>query len=83
MPHCLNANVHNVAGVIANSIRSHGVVDVQSIGADAVNQSVKAIAVTRSFLAAEGASLSSQPQMVDLDEGDMFRTVKRTAVRNG
>ena len=62
-----NANVHKLAGAIAHSIRSHGAVDVQAIGANAVNQSVKAIAVAQSFLAEEGADISSQTQMVDLE----------------
>lgn len=77
------ANVHKVAGAIAHSIRSHGAVDVQAIGANAVNQSVKAIAVARSFLEAEGASLSSQPEMVDLEEDGMLRTAVRFTVRGG
>lgn len=76
-----NANVHKLAGAIAHSIRSHGAVDVQAIGAGAVNQSVKAIAVAQSFLAEEGAFLSSQPQMVELEENGEPRTAVRFTVR--
>ena len=43
-----------VAGAIANSIREGNSVAFQSIGAGAVNQTVKAIAMARSYLAADG-----------------------------
>lgn len=76
-----NANVHKLAGAIAHSIRNHGAVDVQAIGAGAVNQSVKAIAVAQSFLADEGASLSSLPQMIELEEDGEQRTAVRFTVR--
>lgn len=78
-----NSNVHKLAGAIAHVIRSDGAVDVQAIGAGAVNQSVKAIAVAHSFLAPEGTFISSLPQMVDLEEEGVPRTAIRFAVRNG
>jgi len=76
--HC--SPVPKVAGAIAHSIRAHGVVDVQAIGAAAVNRSVKAIALAKSFLDPEGTHIVSVPQMVSLDEDGEQLTAIRIAV---
>ena len=39
-----------VAGAIAGVIRDTGVAEVQSIGAGATNQAIKAVAIARSYL---------------------------------
>lgn len=78
-----NPNVHKLAGSIAHVIRADGAVDVQAIGAGAVNQSVKAIAIAHSFLEPEGIRISTLPQMVKLNENGMHRTAIRFAVQNG
>jgi stage V sporulation protein S len=39
-----------VAGAIAGVIRERGRVDVRAIGASAVNQAVKAVAIARGYL---------------------------------
>ncbi len=78
-----SSNIHKLAGAIAHVIRSDGAVDVQAIGAGAVNQTVKAIAVAHSFLEPEGMHLSTLPQMVKLNENGMHRTAIRFAVQNG
>ena len=39
-----------VAGAIAGVIRDSGVAEVQSIGAGATNQAIKAVAIARSYL---------------------------------
>ncbi|MBX3051746.1 MAG: stage V sporulation protein S [Caldilineaceae bacterium] len=75
-----NANVPKLAGAIAHSIRAQGEVDVQAIGAAAVNQSIKAIALAQSFLNSEGTDLLSIPQMVSLHEEGQERTAVRISV---
>lgn len=66
-----------VAGAIAGSVRTHGGCEVQAIGAGAVNQAVKAVAIARSFVAAEGLDLSLVPAFHDLEvQGE-----ERTAIR--
>ena len=52
---------NKVAGALANVFREKGVVEVQAIGAGAVNQSMKAIAIARSFVAASGVDLLCIP----------------------
>ena len=50
---------------------------MQAIGPHAINQAVKAIAITRSYLEAEGLDLSTQPSFVKLE----LQNEERTAVR--
>ena len=45
-----NSRSTSVAGAIAGIVRERGRVDVQAIGAGAVNQAVKAIAIARGYL---------------------------------
>lgn len=40
----------SVAGAIASVVRDEGSVEVQAVGAGAINQSVKAIAIARGYL---------------------------------
>lgn len=63
-----------VAGAIAGVVREQGYVDVQVIGAGALNQAVKAIAIARSFVADEGIDLVCVPAFKDIDIGGEGRT---------
>src|SRR5256714_14465218 len=55
-----------VAGAIAGVIRSKGRVEVQAIGAGAINQAVKAIAISRGYVAPGGLDLVCLPSFIDL-----------------
>jgi len=77
-----------VAGAIAGIIRDHGEAAVQAIGASAVNQAVKAIAIARSYLEEEGVVIACMPHFVEVDIGGQERTAIRfdvtvTSGRNG
>ena len=52
-----------VAGAIAGVIRESGRAEVQAIGAGAVNQAVKAVAIARGYLAEDGITISCMPIM--------------------
>lgn len=66
-----------VAGAIAGVIRDHGHAEVQAIGASAVNQAVKAVAIARTYLTLDGVEIACLPEFVEVDiEGQ-----ERTAVR--
>ena len=66
-----------VAGAIAGSIREEGKVQIQAVGAGAINQAVKAIAVARGFLISAGVDLISIPSFAEVEiDGE-----KRTAIR--
>jgi stage V sporulation protein S len=72
-----NSDIKAVAGAIAGTIRDHGVADVQAIGAGAVNQAVKSIAIVRSYLEDEGLDVRVQPCFVEISiDGE-----QRTAIR--
>jgi stage V sporulation protein S len=66
-----------VAGAIAGVIRDSGVAEVQSVGAGATNQAIKAIAIARSYLRDEAIDLICTPSFTDV----MIAGEERTAIR--
>jgi len=67
----------SVAGAIAGMIKDGVPVDIQSVGAGAVNQAVKAIAISRGFLAPIGIEIVCSPSFADID----IKGETRTAIR--
>jgi stage V sporulation protein S len=67
-----------LAGAIAAIIREHATAEVHAVGAAAVNQTLKAIAIARGYLAPNGIEIACIPSFVDLtlDDG-----VERTGMR--
>ncbi len=66
-----------VAGAIAAVVREKGSVEIQAVGAGAVNQAVKAIAISRGFVAPNGIDLITIPAFTKVDiEGE-----ERTAIK--
>src|SRR5579871_6179170 len=66
-----------VAGAIAAVIREHRYAEVQAIGAGAVNQAVKALAIARGYLEGDKIDIVCTPYFTEVDiEGQ-----ERTAVR--
>ncbi|MFN3699338.1 MAG: stage V sporulation protein S, partial [Dictyoglomus sp.] len=55
------SNPNAVAGALAGVIREKGRAEIQVIGAGAVNQAVKAIAITRGYVAPSGIDLICIP----------------------
>jgi stage V sporulation protein S len=69
-----------VAGAIAGVLREHGHAEIQSIGAGATNQAVKAIAIARSYLAGDGMDLVCVPSFIDIAIDSEERTALRIAI---
>ncbi|HCO97682.1 MAG: Stage V sporulation protein S [Thermotoga sp. 50_1627] len=69
-----NSNPNKVAGALAGMIREHGRAELQAIGAGAVNQAVKAIAIARGYLAPSGIDLVSIPAFTDVEIDKETRT---------
>jgi stage V sporulation protein S len=69
-----------VAGAIAGVIRENGVAEVQSIGAGATNQAVKAIAIARSYLTEEQIDIMCVPSFIDVSIDNEERTAIRMVV---
>jgi stage V sporulation protein S len=66
-----------VAGAIAGVIRESGLAEVQSIGAGATNQAIKAVAIARSYLNEEGIDIICVPSFIDV----AIDNEERTAIR--
>ncbi|HMO57505.1 MAG TPA: stage V sporulation protein S [Roseiflexaceae bacterium] len=69
-----------VAGAIAGVIRDSGVAEVQSIGAGATNQAIKAVAIARSYLHDEGIDIVCTPSFIDVAIDDEERTAIRLLI---
>ena len=65
---------NSVAGAIAGIIRSEGKVQVQTIGAGALNQSLKGIAIARGFIAPTGHELVCIPFFRDIEVNGEVKT---------
>ena len=63
-----------VAGAIAGVIREHKYAEVQAIGAGAVNQAMKALALATGYLKGDGINIVCTPQFVDVTVDDKVRT---------
>ncbi len=70
----------SVAGAIAGVIREHGKAEVQAIGAGAVNQAIKAVAIANGYLEEEGTSIACIPEFVDIQIDSHERTALRMQV---
>ncbi len=71
---------NTVAGAIAGVIREEGEVEVQTVGAAALNQAVKAIAIARGFVIASGIDLVCVPSFSDIEIDGNERTAIRLLV---
>lgn len=71
------SNPKSVAGALAAVLRERGSAEVQAVGAGAVNQAIKAIAVARGFVAPNGIDLVTIPAFAEISiDGE-----ERTAIR--
>lgn len=72
-----NSQPKSVAGALAAVLRENSVAELQAVGAGAVNQAVKAIAITRGFVAPNGIDLVVVPAFVEISiDGE-----ERTAIK--
>ncbi len=70
----------SVAGAIAGMVKDGVPVNIQSVGAGAVNQVIKAVAIARGFLIPTGVDISCAPTFADIDINGESRTAIRIAV---
>jgi len=75
-----NSRSTAVAGAIAGVIRERREAVVQAIGASAVNQAVKAMAIARTYLEEDGLDIWCQPSFVDIEIDGQERTALRFRV---
>ena len=71
------SNPNSVAGALAAIIKEKNIVEIQAVGAGAINQAVKAIAIARGFVAPSGRDIVCVPAFTDIEiDGE-----ERTAIK--
>ncbi|MDH5065699.1 stage V sporulation protein S [Clostridium perfringens] len=71
------SNPNSVAGALAAIIKERNTVEIQAVGAGAINQAVKAIAIARGFVAPSGKDIVCIPAFTDIQiDGE-----ERTAIK--
>jgi stage V sporulation protein S len=76
------SNPNSVAGALAGVLRQAGAVEVQVVGAGALNQAIKAIAIARGFVAPSNIDLVCIPTFADIEIDGQARTAIRLAVED-
>ncbi len=71
------SNPNKVAGALTNVFRDKGTVEIQAIGAGAINQAIKGVAIARGFVAPSGKNLICIPAFQDI----MVDGEERTAIK--
>lgn len=74
------SNPNSVAGALAGILREQGAVEIQTVGAGALNQAIKAIAIARGFVAPSGVDLMCVPSFADITINGEERTAIRLLV---
>jgi len=75
-----NSRTAAVAGAIAGVMREYHFAEVQSIGAGAANQAIKAIILARGYLSNDNMEIVCVPEFVDVDIDGKVRTAIRITV---
>ena len=71
------SNPSSVAGALANALREKDTLEIQAIGAGALNQSIKAIAIARGFVAPTGKNLVVIPAFTNI----LIDNEEKTAIK--
>ena len=74
------SNPNSVAGALAGVIREQGKAEMQAVGAGALNQAIKAVAIARGFVAPSGVDLVCVPAFVDIEIDGETRTAIKLLV---
>ena len=71
------SNPNSVAGALSNLLKEKNNVEIQAIGAGALNQAIKAVAIARGFVAPSGLNLVCVPAFTDI----VIDGEERTAIK--
>ncbi|WP_294156362.1 stage V sporulation protein S [uncultured Clostridium sp.] len=75
------SNPNSVAGALAAIIKEQNIVEIQAVGAGAINQAVKAIAIARGFIAPSGKDIVCIPAFTDIQIDGEERTAIKLIVQ--
>jgi stage V sporulation protein S len=68
------SNPNAVAGALAAAMRSRDVAEIQAVGAGAINQAIKAVAIARSYLKESRIDVVCIPSFITVEISDHERT---------
>ena len=75
------SNPNSVAGALAAVIKDKNIVEIQAVGAGAINQAIKAIAIARGFVAPTGKDIVCVPAFTDIQIDGEERTAIKLIVQ--
>ena len=75
------SNPSSVAGALANVFREKGNVEIQAVGAGALNQAIKAVAIARGFMAPSGKNLVCIQAFADITNDGEERTANKIIIK--
>ncbi|MDR1703013.1 MAG: stage V sporulation protein S [Sporomusaceae bacterium] len=76
------SNPNSVAGALSGIIREQGSAEMQAVGAGALNQAVKAVAIARGFVAPHGIDLICIPAFTEISIDGEERTAIKLIVES-
>lgn len=68
------SNPNSVAGALAAVLRERDTAELQAVGAGAINQAIKAVAIARSYLKTSQIDLTCVPSFIDVEINGNERT---------
>jgi stage V sporulation protein S len=75
------SNPNSVAGALAAIMKEKNIAEIQAVGAGAINQAVKAIAIARGFVAPSGKDIVCIPAFTDIQIDGEERTAIKLIVQ--
>ncbi|MGN4128053.1 stage V sporulation protein S [Lysinibacillus sphaericus] len=76
------SNPNSLAGALVIEMKDNGKAEMQAVGAGALNQAMKAVAIARGFIAPKGKDLTCSPAFADIFIEGESRTAMRLVVEN-
>ena len=75
------SNPNSVAGALAAILKEKSLVEIQAIGAGAINQSIKSVAIAIGFIAPSGKDIVCIPAFTDIQIDGEERTAIKLIVQ--
>jgi len=77
-----SSDPNKVAGAVAGIMREEGEAEIQAVGAGAINQGIKAMAIARGFVAPSGIDLICIPAFIDIEIDGEERTAIKIIIKS-
>ncbi|MFW6006547.1 MAG: stage V sporulation protein S [Halanaerobiales bacterium] len=76
-----SSSPNSVAGALAGVVKEKGAAELHAIGAGALNQAIKAVAIARGYVAPGGVDLVCIPAFIDIEINGEERTAIKLIIR--